>query len=212
MNPSEHSAFIKVLAGVHDFYGKELSEFAVSVWWQACKDCDLASVSRAFSEHLMDAEAGKWLPKPADLVRQLKGTRGDQSRLAWSKVMDAAQRVGAYADVVFDDPVIHACIEDLGGWMTVCRTSYDELPHLERRFVDSYKAYAMPGRLTQWPTRLVGESGISNRLRGHRLPPPVMIGDAQKCAEVLSAGVDAPKTAITHTLKPIGVTLKAIAS
>lgn len=198
MRQSDYPAFLKLVSGVYDFYGRELTEFSADIWWQACKECELSSVSKAFSDHLMDAEAGKWLPKPADLVRQLKGTRGDNSRLAWSKVMDAAQRVGAYTDVVFDDPIIHVCIEDLGGWMSVCRVSYDELPHLERRFVDSYKAYAMPGRLTQWPTRLVGESGVTNRLKGHALPPAVMIGDAARCQEVISGGRDAPKTAITN--------------
>lgn len=200
MQQSEKQAFVNVLTGVYDFYGKDLTPFALDVWWQACKECDLASVSRAFSEHLMDATDGKWIPKPADLVRQLKGTRQDQSRLAWAKVLDAAQRVGAYSDVVFDDPIIHACIEDLGGWTQVCRTDYEELPHTERRFCDAYKAYAMPGRLTKWPTRLVGESGLANRLKGHDAPKPVMIGDAEKCERVMMAGKDEPRTQITHQM------------
>lgn len=212
MQQSEYPEFMKLLAGVHDFYGKDLTEFAVSVWWQACKECDLSQVSRAFSDHLMDATDGKWMPKPADLVRQLKGTKEDRSRLAWAKVLDAAQRVGAYSDVVFDDPAIHACIEDLGGWPIVCRTGYDELPHLERRFCDVYRAYSMPGRLERWPTRLVGQSGLENRLKGREVQPPTMIGNVDKCRQVLESGTDAPRTDISAgTFLPAGFAVRQIA-
>ena len=204
MQTSEYTSFIQLLTGVHDFYGKELSQFAAKVWWEACKESEYLAVSKAFSDHLMDPSDGKWMPKPSDLVRQLRGTRADQSRLAWSKVMDAAQRVGAYTDVVFDDPIIHACIEDLGGWPTTCRTSYDELPHLERRFCDSYRAYSMPGRLQKWPTRLVGEAGLENRLKGLQLQPPMMIGDPVQCGLVMQDGIDEPKTRIAAQITSVG--------
>lgn len=211
MQQSERTAFIAVLTGVYDFYGKDLTAFAIDVWWHACKDCELPAVSRAFSDHLMDATDGKWIPKPADLVRQLKGTRQDQSRLAWSKVLSAAERVGAYSDVVFDDPAIHACIEDLGGWPNVCRTEYDELPHTERRFCESYKAYSMPGRLQKWPTRLVGQAGLENRLKGRDLQKPVFVGDPEKCMAVMDGGSDEPRVQIGVGVPMLGGLLRQIA-
>ena len=45
------------------------------------------------------------------------------------------QRVGAYQSVAFDDPVIHAVIEDLGGWTKLCRSDLKELSYMEHRFL-----------------------------------------------------------------------------
>jgi len=170
MQPSEKPKFLAVLAGVHDFYGKEFTPFSADVWWRCCSGADMEQVSRAFSDHLSDAERGQWMPKPADLVRQLQGTQGDRSRRAWGKVLEAAQRVGAYQSVAFDEPAIHAAVEDVGGWVALCRTEEDELPHLERRFCAAYRAYIAPGMLAQWPPVLMGETALTNRLfRVHHL-------------------------------------------
>jgi len=103
MNASDRPQFFKVLGGVYDFYGRDLSAFAGQVWWQSCERFDFEQVTKAFSAHLMDAEHGSFLPKPANLVRVLQGTRTDRSLMAWAKVFDAVQRVGAYTSVCFDD-------------------------------------------------------------------------------------------------------------
>ena len=68
------------------------------------------------------------------LVRQLAGTATDRAMLAWGKAIDAASRVGAYTDVVFDDPAIHAAIEDMGGWPKFCRGDVKDLSYLQHRF------------------------------------------------------------------------------
>ncbi len=187
---------IEVLAGVHDFYGKELTSFAMEVWAGACKEFDPGQVSKAFSAHLMDPERGQFMPKPADIVRQLQGTRTDRSLLAWGKVLDAMQRVGAYQSVAFDEPVIHATIEDCGGWVAMCRGELDALPFLEKRFCDSYKAYAARG-VPAYTAVLPGVHGLENATKGHRSAPPVLIGDPEKAARVIASGGDMPKTQIT---------------
>ncbi len=133
MNAADRAQFFKVLGGVYDFYSRDLSTFAGQVWWQSCERFDFEQVTKAFSAHLMDAEHGRFLPKPADLVRVLQGTRTDRSLMAWAKVLDAIQRVGAYASVCFDDGLIHAAIEDMGGWVALCRCTNDDLPFLQKR-------------------------------------------------------------------------------
>lgn len=188
--------FIDVLAGVHDFYGKELTPFAAQVWQQACKQFDVDQVTKALSAHLMDPERGQFMPKPADIVRQLQGTNSDRALLAWGKVFDAMQSVGAYRTVIFDDGVIHAVIEDLGGWPKVCRYPNDELQFLQKRFCDSYRAYA--GRKdVAYPAQLIGEYDQQNAKFGHvSRNAPVLIGNKQKALEVNASGVSGPKTQI----------------
>lgn len=193
MLDSDRSRFFALLGGVHDFYGKELSKFAGDVWWRCCAGSDLEQVSTAFSNHLSDAERGQWMPKPADLVRQLAGTQSDRSRRAWGKVLEAAQRVGAYASVAFDEPPIHAAVEDVGGWIALCRTDMDELPHLERRFCAAYRAYIAPGALMQWQPVLLGETAMNNKMAGYAAPSPVLVGDAEAAKQTIDGGKAEPR-------------------
>lgn len=197
MTPAEQKKFSEVLGGVHDFYGKELSKFAVAVWAQACDTFDVEQVTKALSAHLMDPERGQFMPKPADIVRQLQGTNTDRSLIAWGKVLDAMQRVGAYQSVCFDDGIIHASITDMGGWMQLCRSKTDDLPFLQKRFCDGYKAYANRGDVT-YPAILLGEHELANSSKGYRAAPPVLIGNPEKAARVRLQGVTGPKTQITH--------------
>jgi hypothetical protein len=163
----------------------------------ACETFDVEQVSKALSAHLMDPERGQFMPKPADIVRQLQGTNTDRSLIAWGKVLDAMQRVGAYATVCFDDGLIHAAITDMGGWMQLCRGKVDELPFLQKRFCDGYKAYANRGDVV-YPAVLLGEHEIANNAKGYVSASPVLIGNPDKAVRVRQSGVIGPKTQITH--------------
>lgn len=196
MNAADQKRLADVLGGVHDFYGKELSKFAVTVWMQACEMFDVEQVTKALSAHLMDAERGQFMPKPADIVRQLHGTSADRSLIAWGKVLDAMQRVGAYQSVVFDDGAIHGAISDMGGWAAICRSETDELPFTQKRFCDLHRAYSARPDMP-YPARLVGDHEMHNAPRGYSVAPPMLIGDAQRAQTVERLGSVGPKTAIT---------------
>jgi len=196
MNANDQKRFTELIAGVHDFYGKPITKFAAQVWWQACQSFDYEQLSKAFSSHLMDPERGQFLPKPADIVRAVQGTSSDRSLIAWGKVLDAMQRVGAYTSVCFDDPAIHATIEDLGGWAKCCRSTHDELSYLQKRFCDSYKAYANRGHF-DYPARLAGEHEQANAGKGYKDQAPTLIGDPDAAKQVLRLGSTTGKTQIT---------------
>ncbi len=196
MNIDDKGAFSELLTQALGFYGQTVSPFALGVWWQACQGVDLAQVRRALTAHAMDPDRGQWAPKPADIVRQLKGTQADRSLIAWGKVMDAVKRVGAYRSVVFDDGAIHAAIEDMGGWPNVCRTKEDELPFLQRRFTDLHRAYSMRPDVS-FPGRLMGEHEAQNRQLGFKVQAPLLVGDPEKAAQVAALGCDGAKTTIT---------------
>lgn len=196
MNIQDKSKFAQLLTDVQAFYRQNVSTFALGVWWQACERFDFEQVSKALTQHAMDPDRGQFAPKPADVVRLLQGTRTDRALLAWGKVLDAMQRVGAYQSVAFDDPVIHAVVEDIGGWVQLCRSDMAELSHTERRFCDSYRAYATRPAIN-FPARLVGAHEIDNRAAGKKVAQPVLIGDPQKAAEVLRLGSAGPKTQFT---------------
>lgn len=198
MQANDRKAFQGLLADAMAFYRQDVSPFALSVWWQACQAFSLEQVTKALTAHAMDPERGQFAPKPADLVRLLQGTRTDRALLAWGKVLDAIQRVGAYSSVAFDDGVIHAVIEDLGGWVAVCRSEIGDLPFVERRFCESYRAYAMRGGEVAFPASLPGAHAATNSLQGYGNTAPVLIGDAAKAQRVLAVGLNKAKTQFTH--------------
>ena len=193
MQPSDRPDFKALLTEAMAFYRQDVTTFSLGVWWAACERFDMEQVRKAMTAHALDPDRGQFVPKPADIVRQLQGTSTDRSLMAWSKVMEAAQRVGAWRSVVFDDPAIHAAITDLGGWPTVCRGEIDELPFLQKRFCDAHRAYAQrPG--FAYPPRLVGNHEEINGLTGHDSQPCMLVGDEAKARAVLAAGTAGPRT------------------
>ncbi len=195
MKPTDKPAFAQLLADALAFYRQDVSTFALSVWWQACEAFDLEQVAKALTAHALDPDRGQFAPKPADLVRVLRGTSVDRSLIAWGKVLDAMQRVGAYRSVVFDDGAIHAAISDMGGWPALCRTTTDELPFTQKRFCDLHRAYAARPDAA-YPPQLLGEHAMVNRLAGHAAEGPALVGDPERARQVEHGGVAGGRTVI----------------
>lgn len=186
MTDADRGAFGRFLTDVLGFYGQTVSPFAIDVWWSACQPFSMEQVRKAMSAHATDPDAGRFTPKPSDIVRMLRGTHGDRSLTAWNAVYQAMSAVGAYQSVVFDDPAIHTAIEDIGGWTAICRSEVDELPHLQRRFCQSYQSAVRGDR--PFSPKLVGDFERLSMRGPHEPPKPVLIGDPQKCMEVMRSG------------------------
>jgi hypothetical protein len=203
MQPSDKPKFKNLLTDALAFYRRDMSTFALGVWWQACQSFEFEQVAKALTAHAMDPERGQFAPMPADIVKVLHGTRSDRSLIAWGKTFDAMQRVGAYASVAFDDPAIHLTVEDLGGWPTVCRTLIEELPFVQKRFCDAYRVHTnRPG--TPHPSRLIGASEAASQAAKMTAEQQrmvegktVLIGDATAARNVIATGGMAPRHAVT---------------
>lgn len=194
MRPSERPKFAQLLTDVMAYYGKDATVFMLDLWWQACQNFDLGQVQKALNSHAMDAERGVFAPKVADVVRVLQGTTTDRAALAWGKVLDATNGVGAYQDVVFDDPAIHAAVNDVGGWAKLCRTDLKELSYLQHRFCQSHKVYTERGEF-DFPRVLGGDRSPDSEYlrRGLPAPTPAVVGDHDKAALVFQGGGNGSK-------------------
>lgn len=203
MRQSDMQEFGQLLSEVMAYYGKDVSSFTQDLFWSACSGVDFEQVRRAFEAHAKDPENGRFPPKVADLVRHLKGTQTDRAMIAWGKVSGALSSVGAYTDVVFDDPIIHLCITDNGGWPKFCRTPYEDQSYLQHRFCEAYRAYASRGKPEQFPARLVGAgSGPDDYAkRGLKPPEPRFVGDEQAAREVMARGGETKKIGAASMLQ-----------
>lgn len=199
MLKSDLEGFCQLLAAEVEARGKPaLSEAAMLLWWDRLFEYELEQVRNGFRRHAKDAERGRFMPQPADIIAQIDGTSADRTALAWGKVLDAMSSVGAYSDVVFDDPAIHAAIEDMGGWPKVCRTELDNLGFVRHGFMQAHKAYL--GRQSfDYPRRLTGDRSPDNEYERHGLPvpTPAVVGDMGVARLVYRGGVSGGKTQIT---------------
>lgn len=195
MKRTEFDRFSLCVGACAELYGRTISEAAMALWWQSLERFDIDQVEQAFRRAVEDPDGGQFMPKPADIVKRISGTAADRSLIAWGKVLDAAQRVGAYQSVVFDDAAIHSAISDMGGWPKVCRLPTDDLPFTQKRFCDLHRAYSQRPEIS-YPARLAGEHETTNGFHGHPIAPPLLIGDPQRAQAVAQLG-GGSKTRIT---------------
>lgn len=195
MTPHDRESFVNLITDVLAFYGKTVSMFAIGVWWEACRGFELSAIERALSRHAMDPERGRFAPLPGDLVAKLQGTPTDRAAKAWAQVIASASSVGAYTDVVFDDPIIHVVIEDLGGWPAICRTETEKLSYTQHRFTEAYRGYVNRGDLGQYPRKLIGDRSPDETFvaRGMTPPKPVLVGNPARAQAVLAGGSSDPR-------------------
>lgn len=179
MRNDQAPEFQRLLTDALAFYGKDVSTFALSVWWEACKAFDMEQVRNAMTKHAMDPENGQFAPKPADIVKALQGTKTDRALMAWSTVYRAFSEVGAYASPDFGDNATHAAINDMGGWPKLCHLKLDELPFTQKRFCDLYRMHQAYGNTEHVP--LVGLHALENGARNTgKADAPVRIGNAAR--------------------------------
>lgn len=176
------------MQGVHDFYGKDVSRFALDVWWNALQQYDLDVIRRALSLHCTNPDTGQFCPKPADVVRMVGGSTKDAALMAWAKVQEAVSRVGSYQSVCFDDPIINRVISEMCGWPGLCAKTMEELPFVEKNFCERYRAYRIRGNTVEHPGYLVGISEANNAQNGFKSPPPMLVGDSESAKRVLLSG------------------------
>ncbi len=201
MTKNEEADFAVLIAGVYAYHRQPCSDALIEMYWRGCQRWSIEELKKAIDQLTHDAEAGKFPPKIGDITRVLEGTTTDRAALAWGKVLGAMSAVGAYSDVVFDDPAIHAAIEDLGGWVKMCRGQTAELSYLQHRFCQSHKAYVGQGTF-EYQRRLVGDRSpdADYTKRGLPLPRPAIVGDPVQARLVFEGGVAATKTRIAFGL------------
>lgn len=212
MTPEDFDKFRDGVQGVYSFYGKDVSDFALDVWWAALKAYDLAAVVEAFNRHLMNPDTGQWLPKPADIVKMFGGRTQDRAMSAWSKVDRAIRTVGTHQSVAFDDPLIHRVLQEMGGWISIGQKTDDEWPFVAKEFENRYRGYAMRGEVPDYPPVLIGIAQAYNEQKGYQSPSPTLIGVAENAQLVMKGGASAPMIGITRADTALRLANKADAA
>jgi Domain of unknown function (DUF6475) len=180
MRPEDAFQFALWMTALGELYGKNISTTLNEIYWNILKNFDFQQVERAFHYHITNPDGGQFMPKPADIVRIIQGTAEEKSLDAWTQVEKAIRRIGSYDSVSFDDALIHAVIDDMGGWIALCATKLTEMPFRANEFQKRYLCY-----LAAQPAETVNPvlSGIiehHNRPIGFPAPQPKKITREQR--------------------------------
>ncbi len=188
MEIADKKRFAQLITGLAQTFQTPISSADLENYWRWLRHYPLSGIEQAVKNFCSSPEAHRFFPKPGEIVAAMEGGSIGQALRAWSKVMHAIRRAGAYRSVVFDDPLIHAVILDMGGWQTLCAMLTRDEPfkarEFEKRYI-SYLSHPPAGHLRQ----LIGISDAVNSSAGY--PPtaaPVLIGDEEKALQVLRSG------------------------
>lgn len=176
--------FIQTFTGLCEVFNKEPSEYLIEIYYEIFKDFDIRQFNNAV---MMCIKSNKYnvLPKPAEILEFLEGSKDDKALLAWIQAKEGVQKCGYYRTPEFKDPIISHCIEELGGWMAFCSIEIEELKFVEKRFMDFYRLYYK--RETKEPKNIIGFIDLSNNQNGYEQKGTVKIGYDE---EIKSIGID----------------------
>lgn len=170
------------LIATYEMYNKDISDAFIALF---CKVLEASGISytdamQALEKHIVDPTAGKYPPKPADIVQQIKGNDNSGYK-AWEHVLKACKTQNAvYTGVVFSDLKITEAIKMLGGWIQFYEDVQHSLrvndPWVRKNFIDVYKT-------ATGQTKQIAEGRGMN---GKRIAP-IQIGNPESCAVILAA-------------------------
>lgn len=147
------------------------------LWLGVLENYPFEEIQNAFNRYLQTESR---MPLPADILKILRGSEDDLSLAALIKVEKAMSRHGSYATVVFDDPIIHAVVDELGGWIKCCHGTDKELTWWEKNFRERYRHHLRCGIPRDVTPKLLGILDETNLPHGATPQKPVVIGDYEK--------------------------------
>lgn len=183
MTPDDKPAFADAMTAAWALKHRDITPAMLTLCWGVLERFDLADVLRAIGVHASSGD--RFPPQPGTLAELIEGSADDRAVRAWTRVIHAVQLVGAYDSVVFDDPLIHAVVAEMGGWPALCRITTEEVPFRQAEFVKRYRGHAQQRSLPPFPPRLAGLIEADPRTEP---PEPRYLGSPEGCRAVLQAG------------------------
>ena len=157
MNKKTFSNVIEILeAG----FTVKLSKDTSKIYWDMLNKYDDNIIKKATIKCVKEL---KFFPKISEIITAIEGNNTDETELAWISLLDKIERIGHYQSVSFPEyPAIGAVVEALGGWLSICETTFDEEKWVKKEFV---KLYPIMKRQGEYPDKLIGQFELDNANR-----------------------------------------------
>lgn len=135
MTKADRKPFLEIILGFAELKGKALSAPAMELYWASMQAWSLADFQIA-ANHLL--KTCTFMPTPKDF-NDLRLAGRDTAAEAWIKARQSlAWGLHGYTEKPGIDPLISKALRAIGGANVLAMTDEDELPFLERRFIEHY--------------------------------------------------------------------------
>lgn len=108
MHDADRREFAALLSATAAYYDRKLTPETLAIYWQGLADLPLETVRAAVNAHVQDPGAGQFMPKIADIRRQIEVHRDDGhpgAEEAWSIALQARHES---ASVVWTEQISRA--------------------------------------------------------------------------------------------------------
>jgi len=187
MLPEDKPNFVSLMSNIAELYKDKLSVARLEIYWRCLQHYSIETLRKALDAHVLNPDQGQFMPKPADIVRLLEGGNITKALQAFNKVKRAVEQVGSYSSIVFDDPITHVVIEQMGGWMQLCKLYDKEFSFKSLDFQKLYVRYVHQ-KPFRHPKQLTGTMDGVNLRNGYLTKPPVFFGDQELAMKVYQEG------------------------
>ncbi|CAL7962433.1 conserved hypothetical protein [Gammaproteobacteria bacterium] len=201
MHKLDLAKFAVLITSIGEVYGALFTKASIDIYWNVLKSFDFEEVRIGFYRHLKNPDVGRFIPKPADIVAAIEGNSQNQALQAWTKVVAAIQYVGCYNSIAFDDFLVHAVIEDMGGWRKICLTAVEQLSFVSREFRERYRGYVAKKPIRH-PKYFVGIVESSNNSFGYLCKRNLLVlfGNKEKTKQVITSGTHVSLISLSNLL------------
>ena len=164
MNKKTFSDVIEILeAG----FSVKLNKDTSKIYWDILNKYDDNVIKKVTVKCVKEL---KFFPKISEIIEAIEGNNTDETELAWISLLDKIERIGHYQSVSFPEyPAIGAVVEAMGGWLSICETTFEEEKWVKKEFV---KLYPILKRRGEYPNKLIGQFELDN---GNRYTEQAML-------------------------------------
>jgi len=137
--------------------GKQFDEIQLGAFCAVVDDLGLEAALLGIRRCLVEC---KFQPAPAELREKAGGVSpSERAVLEWQVVQRAIGRIGSYETVVFKNPITHAAVQMIGGWVYLCGTSPDQLGFARLHFLQAHEIAHNAGTTAQLLRPMIGLHG-----------------------------------------------------
>ncbi len=160
MEKKDYKEFASCMAGLQDIFTPEkpVSKNKIEVYFEIF--CNWNWSIAQFKEACLKITQEKKIacfPLPAELKETLYGNSEVRAIQAIKKLEDAVDHYGYYYSMVFDDPIIHAVVDRMGGWEWMTTQTYEEWKWIRKDFTKLYtQLSSLNINMIDAPQRLIG--------------------------------------------------------
>ena len=142
----EEKVFRQGIYLIETITGKAFSKNQVEIYRTLLEDIPESKFITGINNMLRERVFSN-LPMPAEIREYSLGLKEDEMmvRINRAKLLlnKGISKAGIYNDVVFEDPVIHLCIDSIGGWINFCKKSSKEVEDwLKWDFPKLYRSFS----------------------------------------------------------------------